>query len=100
MMTLEQRILDVLERHGPRTKEEVIRDITAAELQPCDQVEQYGQAIEQLADDGKLYRAYENRWAGIGNPDDSTNNPLAFFTRTWYEKSKDNSAYAFYNSKK
>jgi hypothetical protein len=92
-MVPEQRVLAILTNQGPRTKEEILQscgDITAAELQ------QYEQTIEKLADEGKLYRAHEDRWRGTGIPENPANNPVVFLTEEWYGKFKDNPAYAFY----
>jgi hypothetical protein len=94
-MTPEQKVLDILAKHGPRTKEEILQfcgDIPA-------ELPQYEQAIEKLADEGKLYRAHEDRWSGTGKPENPANNPVVFLTEEWYEKCKSNPAYAFYQGK-
>jgi hypothetical protein len=93
-MSSEEKVLDILTRHGPRTKEEIVQDCKTTTKE---EKEHYEQAIEKLCDDGTLYRVYEDRYKGIGNPSDSTNNPIVFLTREWYARCKDNSAYTFFN---
>jgi hypothetical protein len=90
-MTLEERVLDICRRHGPRTKEEILQSCGCdpAEEQQC------GEVIEKLAYEGVLFRAYEDRWQGKGKQEILADKSLAFLTREWYEKCRGNPAYTF-----